>query len=150
MTGCSWSLSVRASSSMMSSGTDPHGCRRQAPLRRRWLVFLAKSAASPVRGGRPRPKCHRGRAPGCPSWLFRSLTNGHAGIIERALRIFDRVIVAVDQRSKKALFTFEERTEMIDVPNEARLEIDSLRGSPAGLREEGGGRSPWFVVSADR
>ena len=72
---------------------------------------------------------------------FDPLTNGHAGIIERALRIFDRVIVAVTINvRKKALFTFEERTEMIRAcfPNEARLEIDSLQGLLADYARERG------------
>ena len=45
---------------------------------------------------------------------FDPLTNGHIDIIERALDIFDEVIIAVlCNPSKKALFTMEERVEMI-------------------------------------
>jgi pantetheine-phosphate adenylyltransferase len=45
---------------------------------------------------------------------FDPLTNGHIDIIERALDIFDQVIVAIlHNPSKKALFTMEERVEMI-------------------------------------
>ncbi|MCD4719356.1 MAG: pantetheine-phosphate adenylyltransferase [Desulfobacula sp.] len=45
---------------------------------------------------------------------FDPLTNGHIDIIVRALDIFDEVIVAVlCNPSKKALFTMEERVEMI-------------------------------------
>jgi pantetheine-phosphate adenylyltransferase len=45
---------------------------------------------------------------------FDPLTNGHIDIIERALDIFDEVIVAVlNNPNKKALFTMEERVEMI-------------------------------------
>ncbi len=45
---------------------------------------------------------------------FDPLTNGHIDIIERALEIFDRVIIAVlHNPSKKALFTMEERVAMI-------------------------------------
>lgn len=45
---------------------------------------------------------------------FDPLTNGHIDIIERALDIFDQVIVAVlHNPSKKALFTMDERVEMI-------------------------------------
>jgi len=44
---------------------------------------------------------------------FDPLTNGHIDIIERALELFDRVIIAVlHNPSKKALFTVEERIEM--------------------------------------
>jgi len=52
-------------------------------------------------------------------------------IINRALRLFDRVLVAVTINvRKKPLFTIEERTAMIrsSFPNEARLDIDSLSG----------------------
>ena len=45
---------------------------------------------------------------------FDPLTNGHMDVIERALEIFDEVIVAVlNNPSKKALFSSEERVDMI-------------------------------------
>ena len=45
---------------------------------------------------------------------FDPLTNGHIDIIDRALEIFDKVIIAVlHNPSKKALFTMDERVEMI-------------------------------------
>lgn len=45
---------------------------------------------------------------------FDPLTNGHVDVIERALEIFDEVIVAVlHNPSKKSLFSSEERVEMI-------------------------------------
>lgn len=45
---------------------------------------------------------------------FDPLTNGHADVINRALEIFDEVIVAVlHNPSKKALFSSAERVEMI-------------------------------------
>ncbi len=45
---------------------------------------------------------------------FDPLTNGHVDVIERALEIFDEVIVAVlHNPSKKSLFTSEERVAMI-------------------------------------
>lgn len=45
---------------------------------------------------------------------FDPLTNGHVDVIERALDIFDEVIVAVlHNPSKKALFSSQERVEMI-------------------------------------
>ena len=72
---------------------------------------------------------------------FDPLTNGHAAIIRRALRIFDRVIVAVTINVRKtSLFTFEERTEMIrgSFPDEERLEIDSLNGLLADYASERG------------
>ena len=72
---------------------------------------------------------------------FDPLTNGHASIIGRALRLFDRVIVAVTINVRKTpLFTVEERTEMIRscFPDEPRLEIDSLQGLLAGYAEDRG------------
>lgn len=45
---------------------------------------------------------------------FDPLTNGHLDVIERAARLFDRVIVAVAQNSEKQpLFTPEERCELV-------------------------------------
>lgn len=45
---------------------------------------------------------------------FDPITNGHLDIIERAMRLFDRVTVAVTTNpSKKTLFDVREREEMI-------------------------------------
>ncbi|MBC8096392.1 MAG: pantetheine-phosphate adenylyltransferase [Akkermansiaceae bacterium] len=45
---------------------------------------------------------------------FDPLTNGHLDVIERAVKLFDRVVVAVaHNESKHALFTIEERLEMV-------------------------------------
>lgn len=45
---------------------------------------------------------------------FDPITNGHLDILRRATRLFDRVYVAVLKNSeKRALFTVEERLEMI-------------------------------------
>ncbi|WP_345978407.1 pantetheine-phosphate adenylyltransferase [Sulfurimonas sp. HSL3-2] len=44
---------------------------------------------------------------------FDPITNGHFDIIERGLRLFDEVIVAVaDSKEKKPMFTLEERIIM--------------------------------------
>ncbi len=62
---------------------------------------------------------------------FDPLTNGHIDIIERALDIFDRVIVAVlHNPSKKALFTMEERVTMINQSfnGHENIEVDSFGG----------------------
>lgn len=46
---------------------------------------------------------------------FDPFTNGHVDIVERALKIFDKVIIAIlHNPSKKALFSIEERIEMIN------------------------------------
>jgi pantetheine-phosphate adenylyltransferase len=62
---------------------------------------------------------------------FDPITNGHLDLIQRGLRIFDHIIVAVAEGSfKKTIFTVEERLEMIrealaDKPN---VTIDSFQG----------------------
>ena len=44
---------------------------------------------------------------------FDPITKGHLDVINRALRIFDRLVVAVALNPwKKPLFSFEERVEM--------------------------------------
>ncbi len=45
---------------------------------------------------------------------FDPLTNGHLDVVQRATKLFDRVIVAVAKsESKHPLFTLEERVEMV-------------------------------------
>jgi pantetheine-phosphate adenylyltransferase len=62
---------------------------------------------------------------------FDPLTNGHLDIIHRAIKLFDRVIVAVAKsESKQPLFSQEERTQMVSrairtLPN---VEADSFDG----------------------
>ena len=46
---------------------------------------------------------------------FDPITNGHMDIIDRALGLFDQVIVAVaDNYNKKSLFSFEERVSLTE------------------------------------
>lgn len=62
---------------------------------------------------------------------FDPLTYGHVNIIERALKIFDKVIVAVAKNyQKQPLFSPEERVEMIKevFKNEPRVEVESFEG----------------------
>ena len=57
--------------------------------------------------------------------------NGHVDLIQRSLRIFDEVIVAVVANpDKKALFTVKERLEMLDEVTDglANLRITSFDG----------------------
>ena len=59
------------------------------------------------------------------------VTNGHLDIIERAAGLFDEVVVAVMiNKSKRSLFTVEERMEMLrDVtPHLPNVRIDSWYG----------------------
>jgi len=62
---------------------------------------------------------------------FDPVTNGHIDIVERGLKLFDKIIVAIlHNPAKKSLFTVEERIEMLkiclnDNPN---IEIDAFDG----------------------
>jgi pantetheine-phosphate adenylyltransferase len=63
---------------------------------------------------------------------FDPITNGHLDILDRALRLFDRVIVtlAVNER-KQPLFTVEERIQFIRdaMPSQLdRLQFESFNG----------------------
>lgn len=50
----------------------------------------------------------------CPG-SYDPVTNGHVDIVERALLLFDEVVVAiVHNPAKQGLFTIDERTEMIE------------------------------------
>ena len=61
---------------------------------------------------------------------FDPLTNGHLSIIQRGLKMFDRVIVAIALNPKKApLFTVEERLELIrEACPDPRVEVDHFEG----------------------
>lgn len=62
---------------------------------------------------------------------FDPITNGHLDLIQRGLRIFDHIIVAVAASSyKKTLFTVEERLEMIReaLGQTENVTIDSFPG----------------------
>ncbi len=59
------------------------------------------------------------------------LTNGHIDIIERGLKIFDRIIVAaLENISKTHLFTLEERLQIMEktFENNDRIEVDHFEG----------------------
>ncbi len=62
---------------------------------------------------------------------FDPVTNGHLDVLERASKIFDRVVVAVVHNVyKNPLFTTEERVEMLRVVTKhlPNLEVDSFSG----------------------
>jgi pantetheine-phosphate adenylyltransferase len=62
---------------------------------------------------------------------FDPLTNGHLDVIQRATKLFDRVIVAVARsESKSPLFTLEEREEMVRhaVRHWPHVEADAFDG----------------------
>ncbi|WP_421850166.1 pantetheine-phosphate adenylyltransferase [Oricola sp.] len=58
---------------------------------------------------------------------FDPLTNGHIGILDAALQLFDQVVVAIGiHPGKKGLFDFDERVRLIRESASA-LELDSGR-----------------------
>jgi pantetheine-phosphate adenylyltransferase len=63
---------------------------------------------------------------------FDPFTNGHLDVVERAIAIFDRLIVAVlaNPDKRAPLFTVEERVEMIreSVAGKGDIEVDSFTG----------------------
>jgi pantetheine-phosphate adenylyltransferase len=62
---------------------------------------------------------------------FDPLTNGHLSLIQRGLKIFDALVVAVaNNPEKSALFTPAERMEFIRaaVNGDQRVEVDSFDG----------------------
>lgn len=62
---------------------------------------------------------------------FDPVTLGHIDVIERALRLFDEVIVAAaPSEGKHPLFTIDERLELIraSLPGESRLKVKKLDG----------------------
>jgi len=62
---------------------------------------------------------------------FDPLTNGHLSLIQRGLKMFDRLIVAIAVNPKKTpLFTVAERKALIldAVANDPRVEVDDFQG----------------------
>jgi len=62
---------------------------------------------------------------------FDPVTNGHIDIVERGLRIFEKIIVCIMCNSaKKTLFTVKERVEMLEISLEkfSNVEVDSDNG----------------------
>ena len=62
---------------------------------------------------------------------FDPLTNGHLSLIQRGLKMFDSLIVAIAVNPKKVpLFSVEERKDMIReaLGNDPRVEIDDFQG----------------------
>jgi pantetheine-phosphate adenylyltransferase len=62
---------------------------------------------------------------------FDPITYGHLDIINRGLKVFDKIIVAVACNSQKnAMFTFDERVDLIRkaVGNDERITVDTFKG----------------------
>jgi pantetheine-phosphate adenylyltransferase len=75
---------------------------------------------------------------------FDPLTNGHLDVIQRAAKLFDRVVVAIAKNeSKHPLFTLEERVELVrqcitHLPN---VEADSFECLLVEYVEKRGGQA---------
>src|SRR3954451_19351889 len=73
---------------------------------------------------------------------FDPITNGHLDIIQRAAKLFDRVIVAVARNeAKNPLFTLKERLELVHLsakhlPN---VVVDTFEGLLVNYVEQQGG-----------
>ena len=63
---------------------------------------------------------------------FDPLTNGHLDVVDRALGIFDKLIVAVagNPEKRQPLFTVEERVQLItaSLKGRERVEVSSFKG----------------------
>ena len=71
---------------------------------------------------------------------FDPITNGHLEILDRALNIFDKVIMLVAVNpNKKTRFSAEERVAMIkETVNNSRVEVDSFDGLTVKYAKEHG------------
>lgn len=75
---------------------------------------------------------------------FDPLTNGHLDVVQRASKLFDRVIVAIAQNeSKHPLFTLEERRQLVSsairhLPN---VEVEIFGGLLVDYVEQRGGEA---------
>jgi pantetheine-phosphate adenylyltransferase len=75
---------------------------------------------------------------------FDPLTNGHLDVIQRATKLFDKVIVAVAQNdSKNPLFTLAERTALAKeaTTHLPQVEVDSFDGLLVNYVESCGGQA---------
>ncbi|MGI9591244.1 MAG: pantetheine-phosphate adenylyltransferase [Myxococcota bacterium] len=75
---------------------------------------------------------------------FDPITNGHVDIAQRALRLFDRLVVAVAVNvSKGGTFTIEERLEMVEhaFQSEQAIEIRTFDGLTVDYAREIGAQA---------
>ncbi len=77
-------------------------------------------------------KQHTGKSLAVYPGTFDPITMGHLDIIDRALNLFDKVIIAIAiNPGKKPLFSLEERVEMVKkcFPEDySRIEVDTVSG----------------------
>ena len=73
---------------------------------------------------------------------FDPLTNGHLDVVERASKLFDRVIVAVAANAdKQPMFTQSERKRQITAAVKSQTNVCLLYTSPSP-RDQRGSRMP--------
>ncbi len=75
---------------------------------------------------------------------FDPLTNGHLDLIERAVKLFDRVIVAIaENESKHPLFTLQERKDLVtqSITHLKNVEVDTFTGLLVDYVEKQGGQA---------
>jgi pantetheine-phosphate adenylyltransferase len=75
---------------------------------------------------------------------FDPLTNGHLDLVQRAVKLFDRVIVAVaSNEAKRPLFSQAERVGMLrkSLANLPNVEVDSFDGLLVDYVEQQGGQA---------
>ena len=75
---------------------------------------------------------------------FDPFTNGHLDIVQRAIKLFDKVIVAVaNNEGKKPLFTLDERVGLVkkSVRGFPNVTVDSFSGLLVNYVEERGGQA---------
>lgn len=62
---------------------------------------------------------------------FDPLTNGHVNIVERGLRLFDKLVVAIASNPRKTpMFSVEERKSILEeaLGHDPRVEVDAFEG----------------------
>ncbi len=70
---------------------------------------------------------------------FDPITTGHADVVERALPLFDEIIIAIGVNSqKKSLFSLEQRIKWIEAvfKGEPKVKVDSYEGLTVNFCEE--------------
>ena len=75
---------------------------------------------------------------------FDPLTNGHLDLIQRASRLFDRVIVAIaSNETKNPLFSKEERVELVQssLPDLRNVSVDAFEGLLVEYVSRAGGQA---------
>ena len=107
--------------------------QRYKPQAKHWTqdsVRLRPDGVLIRQGASPKPTSGGDNMALCPG-SFDPPTDGHINIIERGLRVFDHIVVAVAiNRSKKTLFSPEERVEMLKelLKKHKNVTIDSFEG----------------------